>query len=388
MVSALILLSSFQAQVAGTVEVPFRIGDSALIVDAKVNNRPVSLMFDTGYSGAVVVDSGIDIGKATGTVTLRDFVGELQAPTVKLQSIVLGSKVIPGGDMLAIQQPAQSYSIAYGIHCDGIMGFEVIKSNITQFNFEKKKLVFYPKSYDISKMVPDNVKTFLVPLLPIGHNSMEMQVTAPNGKKMTMALDTGNAFYATTHKDVLERVGIWDGTKTPKFIKLSGVASGAVESWSLKMPEMKIFGVPVKNSVWDIIDLPSSSAEGDGTVGFGFLHNFNITIDYERRRIWLEKYADKVENDFVGDVGISAGYDERAKRTRIYRVAPDSPAEAAGIKENDEILSIDGTDMMDFGFRRIRKMLEGPPDSTISMAISHNGQLKRVQLKRVPMYNE
>ena len=59
-----------------------------------------------------------------------------------------------------------------------------------------------------------------------------------------------------------------------KFIKQSWVASGPVDSWSVHLKNMAIFGVLVASSIWDVIDLPSSSAESDGTVGYQFLKNF------------------------------------------------------------------------------------------------------------------
>ncbi len=38
----------------------------------------------------------------------------------------------------------------------------------------------------------------------------------------------------------------------------------------MRMPDLNIYGVPVKPSVWSIIDQAKSDAVGDGTVGFGF----------------------------------------------------------------------------------------------------------------------
>ncbi|MBN9501338.1 MAG: hypothetical protein J0H02_06145, partial [Armatimonadetes bacterium] len=73
--------------------------ENAIIVDASVNNANVSLMFDTGFSGSVVINEGIDIGKPTGTMTLRDFVGQFQANTTKIKSLKLGSKVIDSKEM-------------------------------------------------------------------------------------------------------------------------------------------------------------------------------------------------------------------------------------------------------------------------------------------------
>ncbi len=385
LLAALIALST-PAQ-TGTIEVPFRKTEEAMIVDATVNGQKVSLMFDTGYGGTAVIDTAIDLGKSTGTATLHDFVGTLQVGTVKPKSLQIGALTVPiDSDTLIVQQHAD-YSAEYGQHCDGILGFSAMKGKVFTIDFEHSKFVFHPDSHDISKLTPDNKTTFLQKLLPIGKSSLEMFVTTPTDQKLTLALDTGNAFYATTHRDVLERVGLWERDRPHKFPKQSGVASGAVESWQYQMPPLTIFGVPTPPSVWDIIDLPSSSAEGDGTVGFGFLNNFNITIDYARRRVWLQNWKNPIANIEKGDVGISAGYNPRTKRTEVYLVAPDSPAAAAGIKEGDSVLMVDGEDLVQVGSRRFRTLMAGPVGSTVRLAISHDNGLKRLELKRASLVN-
>ncbi len=386
----MILLSALCALAAaqpGVVEVPFRVSENAIIVDGKANGRSISCVFDTGFSGSVILNDSLDIGPATGTMTLRDFVGQFQAKTVKLKSLQIGSKSIDPADKEVIQQPMGRITGAYGTHCDGLMGLAVIKDYVTEINFEKHKFIFYPKGTDITTRVPDGKRTFLGKMLMTGMNSVEMTVVASTGKKLTLALDTGNAFYATTHKDALERVGLWDGREA-KYQKLSGVASGAVASWSYRMKDATIFGVPVKESTWDIIDAPSSSAEGDGTVGFGFLSNFNITLDYDRRRVWLENFTGKVAEAPAGDLGISAGYDDDTKRVRVFRVAPDSPAEKAGIQAGDYLLSIGGVDTGSSDFDALRRMLEGPIDSKVLIATSRHGILSRQELVRKLLVNE
>ncbi|AIE87651.1 PDZ domain-containing protein [Fimbriimonas ginsengisoli] len=381
-----LLLSTFVAHGQSAVEVPFRRGEESIIVDATVNGRPLSLMFDTGFSGAVNADNTMNLGKPTGKMILRDFVREVEAPTVKITSLKLGDKSIDPEGMEAVMTPPADYSFAFNTHCDGLMGFEVIQKNITEINFEKNKFIFYPSSMDITKRVPDNKRTFLVKMLPTGHNSIELPVKTPSGKSMMLALDTGNSFYATTHRDVLERVELW-GSQSAKFGQLAGVASGTVESFNIKMPPLTIFGVPVESSVWDVIDLPSSSAEGDGTVGFGFLKNFNIIIDYERRRVWLENFTGKSGNEPQGEIGLSAGYSVSRKGIFVARVSPESPADKAGLKEGDQLLAVDGLDLTHQSFRTLRRLFEGPVGSKVKLAVSHNGALKRMEVERQPLVN-
>ena len=385
LLTALIFIAAFQSP----VEVPFRLGEDALIVDAAVNGRKVSCMFDTGFGGAIDLANTINVGEASGSVTLRDFVGELQAETVKIKTLSLGTKTVDPSGMEVVLSRPEDYSFIFGTHCDGIMGFEVIKNNITEINFEKQKFIFYPNSVDITTRKPDNTKTFLVKMLPLGANAVELPVLTPTGHTLTMALDTGNSFYATSHRDSLERVGLWESGKEPKFTSFAGVASGAVVSWNKKMANMTIFGVPVPASTWDVIDLPSSSAEADGTVGFQFLKNFNITIDYGRRRVWLENWTNKVENDPPGELGISAAYSPSTRNVMIYNVAPDSPAEVAGIKKGDELLSIGDADLSGIiSFKKHRNMLAGPVGTKVKLATSHQGNLKRFDLERKALVND
>jgi len=385
--SILPLLALLSTPIQGAIEVPFRLGDDAIIVDAAVNGRKVSLMFDTGFSGAVVLNSSISIGPASGKMNLRDFVGTFEASTAKINTLKLGNKTIDATDMVAVMTADRDYSLSYNTHCDGIMGFEVIYDNIVEINFERQRFIFYPKSHDISKRTPDNKRTFLTRLLPTGHKALEMQVEAPNGKKLTLSLDTGNAFYATTHKDSLERIGLWEPGKEAQFLKASLVASGEVTSWYKRMQNLTMYGIPVAESTWSIIDLPSSSAESDGTVGYGFLKNFNITVDYERRRVWFDNFSGKVENEPVGDLGISAFYDPADKRVKIFRVSPASPADKAGIKRGDHVLSVDGVDNLNIGFRRLLKLFEGPKGSSAKLVLSRAGQLMRLEVEREYLVN-
>lgn len=367
--------------------VPFRLGENAIIVDTTVNGKDLSLMLDTGFGGAVDVQGEVDLGKPTGSMVLRDFVRETQAPTVHISSLMIGKKRIDAKGMDAVITEGGDYSFAYGTHCDGLIGFETLRNDIVEISFQTNRLIFYPKTVNISERVPDNKRSFLVKMRPSGRNAIHLQAETADGKAMNLALDTGNAFYATTHRDVLERVGLWDG-RDAKYSSSSGVASGSVDSWSAKMPPLTIFGVPVALSVWDIIDLPSSSAESDGTVGFGFLKNFNIIIDFGRRYVWLDNFTGVVGNEVEGETGISCGYSKQDRSIQVYRVSEGTPAEKAGVKVGDEIVSLDGVALGHKTGRQMRSLLKGPLGSRVKLTLSRNGSLRRVELVRVALVNE
>ena len=154
------------------------------------------------------------------------------------------------------------------------------------------------------------------------------------------------------------------------------------------MPKLSIFGVPVETSVWDIIDLPASAADSDGTVGFGFLKNFNIIIDYERRRVWLENFTGKFHEDEPAETGISVFWDNAKKSYVVYRVEDSSPASKVEIKRGDLLLSVDGDEALNIGFDRMKDKLEGKAGTKVKLAMSRAGQLYRVEVERVPLIND
>lgn len=381
--SALLLQSP--SQITAPLEAPFKVTEHAIIVDVFVNGKPASFMFDTGFGGWFIVSDQVNVGPKSGTTTLRDFVGQFQASTVEVRELQIGQLKQTAVRGEAVQQPVSHMTQSYGTHTDGIMGFAPIMDYVTEINFEKKKFIFHPRSVDITKRKADGVKTFLVKMEPRGMNSIEL-LSEVNGKPIYLALDTGNSFYTTTHKEVLERVGLWDPAKKPSFLTQSFVASGPVDSFSLWVPEAKIFGVPVKNSVWDVIDLPSSSAEDDGTVGFGFLKNFNIVIDFERRYVWLDNFTGKVANDPVAEPGIRVAAKEGGGFW-IYSVYKGSPAEEKGIKVRDTLLSVDGKALSTVTPNAVRTLLEGAADSICKLVISRDGIIQRVEVPRKLMVN-
>jgi predicted aspartyl protease len=372
-------------QLAAPVEAPFTLMDNAIIVEALVNGKKASFMFDSGFGGYLILRDDMNVGKPTGTVGLRDFVTTFEAQSVPLKTLKIGTMEHEYHDADIVQLPVADLTQAYRTHVDGIMGLSVIKDFVTEINFENKKFVFHPKSLDVTKRQPDNKRTFLIKMEDTGYNSIELACKV-NGHKLLMSLDTGNSGYAVTYRESLIRAGLWDPKQKPKYIFHVGVASGAVEAFSVWIKDSEIFGVPVEASVWEAIDRPSSDVESDGTIGFDFLKNFNIIIDYERRYVWLENWTGKVTEIPPAEPGIRVAKTAKNEYV-VFEVISDSPAAEKGLKEGDIIKAIDGKPLSMVSPAEVRKLLQGAEGTICNLAISRDGVLRRFEVPRKLLVN-
>jgi carboxyl-terminal processing protease len=124
-------------------------------------------------------------------------------------------------------------------------------------------------------------------------------------------------------------------------------------------------------------------------VGHGFLKNFNIVIDYERRRVWLENFTGQVGNEPPGETGLKAVYDNRSKKIIVAHVAPDSPAKKAGVQVGDQLLSVDGKELIgSIGYDELGAMVDGKVGTKVTVSLSRRGELVRLELERKPLVND
>lgn len=74
-----------------------------------------------------------------------------------------------------------------------------------------------------------------------------------------------------------------------------------------------------------------------------------------------------------GGIGVVMGLDGNSK-IRIFNVFPDSSAEEAGLKEGDEILSVDGTDVSELGLTGTAQTVRGDNGTQVKLTVLRDGE--------------
>ena len=123
-----------------------------------------------------------------------------------------------------------------------------------------------------------------------------------------------------------------------------------------------------------------------GTFGGELLHRFNVTFDYSKNKLYLQKsksYKNKFEFDMSGMSLNSIG--DNLDTMKVVDVKIDGPAYQAGIKENDIVLSINNKNLRNSTLTEIYMLLQKRDKKKIKCRILRDGEKmnKSFKLKRM-----
>jgi C-terminal processing protease CtpA/Prc len=121
-----------------------------------------------------------------------------------------------------------------------------------------------------------------------------------------------------------------------------------------------------------------------GLAGEWALHCFDTTYDYAHGIVWVGTRQDCPDLPF-NHTGLHITKDGEGVVATI--VVPGTPAEAAGIKTSDRIVSIGGHEASRLSARDAAMLLAGPIDSELDMVIAAKGggEVRNVRLKLIEL---
>ncbi|MEM9894846.1 MAG: aspartyl protease family protein [Bacteroidota bacterium] len=364
--------------------VPFELFGDHIILEVSVDDSdPLSFIFDTG-SGYTVLDS--DVADRLD-LPAKDI--EMNATGTEWQLIKHNTLAV--NDFL-MEKNIKVYAtdlnhleISLGRELDGILGYDLLKHHSVYINFDKKEMSIYDHSGAPTNGDP-------IPFeLNVSIPTIKGSVVLNNGETiagdffvMTGAgatLDFNTPF--STNNDIISKTG----KHYSYYIKGVGQKEnlhyeGHVES--LKFGKQTIEDLPIG------ISTSKSGIQGNekvaGIIGSQVLRLYNMTIDYGTKMIYLTK--DETYEPFfnVNCSGIDVQLSTDKKKVLIHRVFENSPAKAAGIAVNAELIKINGKSMASINLPEIKKTLRKDGEN-VQLVVKQNGEEREFNLDLKSLLN-
>lgn len=356
---------------------PFKMySGGVMIVKACFDNVKDTLNFilDTG-SGGISLDSAtcseFNINAQQTDTTLTGIAG-----TQKVSFVFNKSLNLPGLKIENLNFHVSDYSVlssVYGEKVDGIIGYSFFSKYIVKINFDSLQVdVFSP-----GKMKYPTGGTTLHPIftfLPVQY----MEVKDKRKVAYNFYFDTGAGLCFLMSDQFEQDSSIILSKRKPVITQAEGMG-GKMRMRLTVVKEVKLgpyrFRQVPTYLYQDIYKVTSYPFTG-GLVGNELLKRFNLTINYPQREIHLLPNTHFNETFEYGYTGFSI-YFVNGKIV-VDDVIKDSPADKAGFKIDDEIISV-GSDFSN-NIQRYKDLLQ-EPDTRIQVIIRRKGQLQTIILK-------
>lgn len=365
-----------------SVRVEVKVRHNVVLIPVRINGSfEMNFILDTGVRTTILTEPllanflNLD---SLRTIKVRGL-GEREPMDAHLASSV--SMTLPGGiegrnlNLLILPEGMVSYSEMFGKPVHGIIGHDLFERFAIEINYQREFVRFWDPF-----RLPNMKRWESLPIvLRRGKPYVEATLIDSEGTEITenWLMDTGASMAISLFEDDLNlpqphidaflgqglsgnvygKLGRCDALRLGSF-EMEGVIAG--------YPEPEALGLSQTGEVWY------------GNIGAQVISRFRVLFDYPHRRVYIRKTSE-LNREFDYNVSglefLSQGTDYDTYI--ISYVRPDSPAEDAGLRVNDEILGLNGLPVLGRPIDELYGSLSRREGRAISLKIRRGDEVLR-----------
>ena len=387
LLAALVLLGSSVTRLAIAAEVentdrqlaftlPFKVIDNRVFVDVRLNGKgPFHFILDTGADadlsdraagqlGLKVKDAGEGQGVgATGQHFARTQLAEVQLGRLRLNNVEFVVTSFVDTSQVFGTRPVE-----------GFIGRPIFERMTVKQDYVRRLLTFI-RSDRFTYSGSGTILRFERPRqIPV----VEAKLDGITGK---FGVDTGARSALLLYGPFCERNRLAE-----KYgAKMQGVTGwgigGPVRSLLARASELTLGTTSVHDPIIRLSTQKSgltASSEMAGLIGPDVLSQFDVTFDYQRNRMILERNRDYGRRDSYDRAGLWMGQESNDRFVAVD-VISGGPADEAGVRPGDSILAIDGRSAVNLVLPDVREsMRRRSPGEKIALLLESRGQQRTV----------
>lgn len=363
--------------------------DGAILLSARVHGpaRDTSgtFLLDTG-AGFLALDHpvAVALGISVGTV-----------PTGVEFAPVAADSLSIGGVRIAARTPALDIDAevvrrATGRDVLGLIGEQPLDSSAVVIDYRRDSLLILDSGRDVGLQWGD--ARAVVPFELAGDGKILVSARlGGSARTLTLIVDTGATKSALFAPALDRNVGGWRrwkslrGLSAPTLVGSPPAAIVRVPSTRVRTTagwlELNDMDAAVITSELQGMLSRASGRSIAGVLGYTFLRNYRVTLDYPRRRMLLERHAGITGRPYeYSQVGLQL--ERVADSLTVSGVVPGSPAAAARIKAGDVLLEVNDHSYPPDRLLEATRGLEGPPGTAVRIRLARGARQWSVRLVR------
>ncbi|HLF33656.1 MAG TPA: aspartyl protease family protein [Cyclobacteriaceae bacterium] len=364
--------------------------NNLVIIPVKLNNQvPLNLVMDTGVRSTILTDRRFtDFLRLPydRVITINgpgDF-STLEAYVVT--QIDLHLEGVTGYDqtILVLSNDYLRLSSVLGSQVHGMIGYDFYNRFVMDFDFpnntvllkEPRKFV-PPKNYCELPLMIEDTKPYIWATITTGDSATI---------RVKLMIDTGASHSLLLKEDPDLGILVPEKNITSEIGRGLG---GSIEGKIGKINSLTIGDFTFRDVITSFPDPDNypdtlSIIDRNGTIGGEILSRFRMFIDYRHSKIYLRKnqnFTKKFGYNMSGISVIAEGKD--LDNYRISNVRKESPADLAGVRVNDKILTINGYNCEDMTLGEIYKIFNYDPGKMIRVFLERDNEVVKTQFELV-----
>ncbi len=362
-------------RLAGATTVPIEL-DPWPVVHALVNGHPMDFILDTGGHNILTpaaaqalglsgVGQGVSGGAGAGTVNEQ---------YLRVKELRIGEAVMSDQHFYVL--PFSYATLERGTRAPlaGLLGLEVFERLRVRIDYRGKTLTLRRLGDDAAP--PDQAVA-----LPLFFEDDMPEVEGRiDGRPGVLALDTGNGSSMVIQPVWARAQGLAAQLKRG-LETVSYGAGGASTNWASRIERLQLGELaierPIARYAEDTAGSFSSRTEA-ANVGTEVLAHFVVEFDYARGQVWLAPQPGYVQPPF-NRAGLRATK-QGPKSFQVAVVSADSPAAAAGLQRDDEIVAVDGQPAEQLSGRDLARALTQPAGTAVSLTLQRGSERRDVKV--------